>query len=126
MRGGVTTVFFKEMRDILRDRKTLLLMIVLPILVVPLLLNSLISFVMEQQKEAETEVLEYVIFGEEHAPDLAKAFAETKRFKKTTIESQEELVAAIRSDEIDFGIVIPEKAASRLCLLYTSPSPRDR
>ena len=37
---------------------------------------------MEQQKEAETEVLEYVIFGEEHAPDLAKAFAETKRFKK--------------------------------------------
>ena len=90
MRGGVTTVFFKEMRDILRDRKTLLLMIVLPILVVPLLLNSLISFVMEQQKEAETEVLEYVIFGEEHALDLAKAFAETKRFKKTTIESQEE------------------------------------
>ena len=58
MRGGVTTVFLKEMRDILRDRKTLLLMIVLPILVVPLLLNSLISFVMEQQKEAETEVLE--------------------------------------------------------------------
>ena len=114
MRGGVTTVFLKEMRDILRDRKTLLLMIVLPIVVVPLLLNSLISFVMEQQKEAETEVLEYVIFGEKHAPDLAKAFAETKRFKKTTIESQEELVAAIRSDEIDFGIVIPEKAASRL------------
>ena len=68
MRGGVTTVFFKEMRDILRDRKTLLLMIVLPIVVVPLLLNSLISFVMAQQKEAETEVLEYVIFGEEHAP----------------------------------------------------------
>ena len=58
-------------------------MIMLPIVVVPLLLNSLISFVMEQQKEAETEVLEYVIFGEEHAPDLAKAFAETKRFKKT-------------------------------------------
>ena len=114
MRGGVTTVFFKEMRDILRDRKTLLLMIVLPIVVVPLLLNSLISFVMEQQKEAETEGLEYGSFGEEHAPDLAKAFAETKRFKKTTIESQEELVTAIRSDEIDFGIVIPEKAASRL------------
>ncbi len=72
MRGGVTTVFFKEMRDILRDRKTLLLMIVLPIVVVPLLLNSLISFVMEQQKEAETEVLEYVIFGEEHAPDALR------------------------------------------------------
>ena len=54
MREGVTTVFLKEMRDILRDRKTLLLMIVLPIVVVPLLLNSLIGFVMEQQREAET------------------------------------------------------------------------
>mgnify|MGYP001398065968 FL=1 len=114
MRAGVTTVFFKEMRDILRDRKTLLLIVVLPIVVVPLLLNTMITFMMEQREEAETEVLEYVIFGEEHAPELAMAFEETKRFEKTTLETPDAIVGAIRSDEIDFAIVIPEKAAERL------------
>ena len=114
MRAGVTTVFFKEMRDILRDRKTLLLIVVLPIVVLPLLLNTMITFMMEQREEAETEVLEYVIFGEEHAPELAMAFEETKRFEKTTLETPDAIVEAIRSDEIDFAIVIPEKAAEWL------------
>ena len=101
------------MRDILRDRKTLLLMILLPIVVVPLLLNSLISFVMEQQKEAETEVLEYVIFGEEHAPDLARPLLKPSGSKKQP-SSRRKNWCFIRSDKIDFGIVIPENAASRL------------
>ena len=114
MRAGVATVFFKEMRDILRDRKTLLLIVVLPIVVVPLLLNTMITFMMEQREEAETEVLEYVIFGEEHASELAMAFEETKRFEKTTLETPDAMVEAIRSNEIDFAIVIPEKAAERL------------
>ena len=39
MKAGFQTVFFKEMKDVLRDRKTLLLMIVLPVVVVPLLLK---------------------------------------------------------------------------------------
>ncbi len=48
MKAGFQTVFFKEMKDVLRDRKTLLLMIVLPIVVVPLLLNLLIGFVIKK------------------------------------------------------------------------------
>ena len=38
MKAGFRIVFFKEMRDILRDRKTLLLMIVLPmvLLMIPI------------------------------------------------------------------------------------------
>ena len=56
MKAGFQTVFFKEMKDVLRDRKTLLLMIVLPIVVVPLLLNLLIGFVIKKEQEAKTEV----------------------------------------------------------------------
>ena len=114
MKAGFQTVFFKEMKDVLRDRKTLLLMIVLPIVVVPLLLSLLIGFVMKKEKEARTEVLEYVVFGGEFAPELAKTFEEAKGFKKVVLGSPDELVAAIREDRIDFGLVIPEQAAAQL------------
>ena len=114
MKAGFQTVFFKEMKDVLRDRKTLLLMIVLPIVVVPLLLNLLIGFVIKKEQEAKTEVLEYVVFGDEFAPELAKTFEAANGFKKVTLASPDELVAAIREDRIDFGLVIPEKTAAQL------------
>ncbi|SVB57766.1 uncharacterized protein METZ01_LOCUS210620 [marine metagenome] len=102
------------MKDVLRDRKTLLLMIVLPIVVVPLLLNLLIGFVIKKEQEAKTEVLEYVVFGDEFAPELAKTFEAANGFKKVALGSPDELVAAIREDRIDFGLVIPEKTAAQL------------
>ena len=114
MKAGFQTVFFKEMKDVLRDRKTLLLMIVLPIVVVPLLLNLLIGFVIKKEQEAKTEVLEYVVFGDEFAPELNKTFEAANGFKKVTLGSPDELVAAIREDRIDFGLVIPEKTAAQL------------
>ena len=114
MKAGFQTVFFKEMKDVLRDRKTLLLMIVLPIVVVPLLLNLLIGFVIKKEQEAKTEVLEYVVFGDEFAPELTKTFAAANGFKKVALGSPDELVAAIREDRIDFGLVIPEKTAAQL------------
>lgn len=114
MKAGFRIVFFKEMRDILRDRKTLLLMIVLPIVAVPLLLNLLIGFVMKQEEEARTEVLEYVVFGAAHAPELAKRFAAADGFEQVSLGSADELAGAIREDRIDFGLVIPEQAAARL------------
>ena len=114
MKAGFQTVFFKEMKDVLRDRKTLLLMIVLPVVVVPLLLSLLIGFVIKKEQEAKTEVLEYVVFGDEFAPELAKTFEASNGFKKVTLGSPDELVAAIREDRIDFGLVIPEKTAAQL------------
>ena len=114
MKSGFRIVFFKEMRDILRDRKTLLLMIVLPIVAVPLLLNLFIGFVLKQEEEARTEVLEYVVFGVEHAPELTKTFETSKGFKNVSLSSPDELARAIREDSIDFGLVIPEKTAGWL------------
>jgi len=114
MKAGFQTVFFKEMKDVLRDRKTLLLMIVLPVVVVPLLLSLLIGFVMKKEKEARTEVLEYVVFGGEFAPELAKTFEAAKGFKKVALGSTDKLVEAIREDRIDFGLVFSEKTAARL------------
>ena len=64
-------VYNKELRDILRDRRTLYSMILLPILLYPLLsvgIGALIGSQMEKTRAARQQI---VILGEEHDPALA-------------------------------------------------------
>ncbi|MFN7542486.1 MAG: ABC transporter permease [Acidobacteriota bacterium] len=51
----ITTVYRKEMLDLLRDRRTILSMIALPVLVFPLLFAVMTKFIGQAEKKAETE-----------------------------------------------------------------------
>ncbi len=114
MRNSIFTIYRKELRDVLRDRKTLLLIVVIPIFAVPLLINALFSFTLKTQIKASTEPLQYTIFGEEHLPDLSSAFEGSSSFEKINVESPENINQAIQDDSIKFAIVIPDAAESSL------------
>ena len=86
MRLSIPTIYLKEMKEVLRDRKTLIFMVLLPTIVVPMLMNLMIKFVVKAEKKASTETLTYTVFGTDHLPDLAGAFTEDKGFKKVTCE----------------------------------------
>ncbi len=98
------------MKEVLRDRKTLIFMVLLPTVVVPLLMNLMIKFVMKAEKKGREETLLYAVFGEEYLPELAGAFTEEKGFKKATIDSQKEIAEAIEENKIKFALIIPETA----------------
>ena len=108
MRLNILTIYLKEMREVLRDRKTLIFMVVLPTLVVPVLMNIMIGFIVRAEKKAQTETLTFAIFGAEHLPDLANAFSEEKGFEKVDIPTQEAISSAIEENKIKFGLVIPQ------------------
>jgi sodium transport system permease protein len=108
MRLNILTIYLKEMREVLRDRKTLIFMVVLPTLVVPVLMNIMIGFIVRAEKKAQTETLTFAIFGAEHLPDLANAFSEEKGFEKVDIPTQEAIASAIEENKIKFGLVIPQ------------------
>ncbi|MFZ5434276.1 MAG: ABC transporter permease subunit/CPBP intramembrane protease [Calditrichota bacterium] len=67
----VKTIFFKELRDILRDRRTLFVMIVLPILLYPLLLIGVMQITMIQLSKIAKKTSRVVIQGREYAGDLS-------------------------------------------------------
>jgi len=50
MRLNILTIYLKEMKEVLRDRKTLIFMVVLPTLVVPVLLNVMIGFLVRAER----------------------------------------------------------------------------
>ena len=68
---NILVIYLKEMREVLRDRKTLIFMVLMPTLIVPVLMNLMISFVMRVEKKARTETLTYAIFGAEFLPEIA-------------------------------------------------------
>ena len=56
MRSGVLTVFRKELLEVGRDRKTLIFMIALPLLLIPLLIQVTTDFMADAEKEAAAAV----------------------------------------------------------------------
>lgn len=107
-------VFLKELKEVLRDRRTLIFMFLVPTIIVPMLMNLLIGFTMHIQKKARTETLKYAIFGQEYLPELDKAFENEQGFEKIVISSPNDVNSAIASEQIKFAIIIPDSAKSRL------------
>ena len=109
MRLSILTIYLKDMKEILRDRKTLIFMLLLPTLVVPVLMNVMIGFISRAEKKARTETLNFAIFGAEFLPELADAFTEEKGFEKVNIPAPEAIESAISENQIKFGLVIPQE-----------------
>jgi len=114
MRLNILTIYLKEMKEVLRDRKTLIFMVALPTLVVPVLMNIMIGFIVRAEKKAQTETLTFAIFGAEYLPDLANEFSEEKGFEKVNIPTQEVIASAIEENKIKFGLVIPQTTREQL------------
>lgn len=114
MRNKIAIIYLKEIKEILRDRRTLIFMIVMPTVFVPLLMNLLVGFVYKSERKSETEVLSFAVFGSENLPQLANDFSNNKEFKQVNISSLEDVASAIKVNKIKFAIVIPEKAFEHL------------
>ncbi len=114
MLHNINAIYLKEMKEVLRDRKTLIFMLVLPTLLIPLLINGMMDFSMKSEKTANTEVISYAIFGGETLPQIAEKFAENPGFELKKIESVDAINEAIANDIIKMALVIPEDSSKKL------------
>ena len=111
---NILTIYLKEMKEVLRDRRTLVFMLIMPTVLMPLLMYLLIGFVVKADQKARTEELPYAIFGAENLPELADGFSDETDFKKVTVGNTDEIESAIEQNKIRFALVSPEKARERL------------
>jgi sodium transport system permease protein len=113
---NVWIIFRKELLDTLRDRRTIIMMIVVPILIMPLLMIGVSKLTAAQFVNAEKKNSRVVLLGVENAPDFAKKFFDAKGRYKIDLMSVPEWQKAIREDELDAVVEIPagfhEKIAS--------------
>jgi sodium transport system permease protein len=99
-RSQVFTIYRKEMLDTIRDRRTLISMIVVPLLAIPLLFLAMTKFVDVTEKKAGDEALTIAVRGANRLPGLLNALA-TAGFKPAL---RDDLEAAVENKQIAAGV----------------------
>jgi len=101
------TVYAKEMLELLRDRKTFIFTVLVPIVAMPLIFAGFGYLTSTMFKRSEVAQLTYAVFGKANAPALAARFAGEKGFREVALADEGQIKAAIDDDRIKFALVIP-------------------
>ena len=113
MKNGALIIFLKDMRDSLRNRRTLLRMLILPGLLLPFGGHYLLTFTDRHREDLNKVVLEYAVSGEQNLPDLVKLYESDSNFRRVNVP-EEQFSAAVKDKRIRFALVIPKDAGPAL------------
>ncbi len=106
--SGLGTVYKKEVRENLRDRRSLFNSVLLGPILFPILFIGLAYFTSSKQQERVEQVLEVPVVGAENAPNLV-SFLEQQGVVIQTAPADPE--AAVSSQDVQVIIRIPEEYA---------------
>ena len=104
--SGLGTVYKKEVRENLRDRRSLFNSVLLGPILFPILFIGLAYFAGSKQQERAEKVLEVPVVGAEHAPNLV-SFLEQQGLVIQAAPADPE--ASVRAQETQVIIRIPEQ-----------------
>ena len=105
MLRDIGVVYRKEMLEVVRDRKTLVFMIVLPLLLMPVLMQLVTDYMQKTEKKAQTETIEYVLLGAQDLPALGDAFARAPGFEAKSVAGPDELRGASEAARLQTGMM---------------------
>ncbi len=108
------TIYLKELLELVRDRRTFIFTVFIPVVAVPLILIGFGLLSSSMFKRASQADMAYAIFGQQHAPQLAARFAQEKGFHEIKLDRPEQIREAIASDRIKFALVIPPTLDAQL------------
>lgn len=98
----ILTIFRKELLDTLRDRRTLIMMVLFPLVLFPLILGLTMTITQRQQAKEATRHLKVGLIGAEAAPDLVAHLAATRPdFTLIPGVAPADTARLIRSDSLD-------------------------
>ena len=104
----IRTVFFKEITDNFRDRRTLLTALLMGPLFGPILFAFIINLSVKQSLSNENEALDLPVIGQENAPNLVAYLQSSNINIKEGPATREGAIDAVTNGVHDVVIVIPE------------------
>jgi sodium transport system permease protein len=104
--SGLGTVYKKEVRENLRDRRSLFNSVLLGPILFPILFIGLAYFASSKQQESVEKVLEVPVVGTENAPNLVSFLEQQGVIIQQAPDDPE---ASVKSQEVQVIIRIPEK-----------------
>lgn len=110
--ANVKTIYLKEMKESLRDRRTLISMIVVPVLLMPVLIIGIGGLSVKLIKQVQAEKAKVMILGSDHAPEVAGRIAKIERFQ--IVDYDPNFRELISDKKIRVAVEIPEAFQKRV------------
>jgi len=101
----IITIWKKELKDTIRDKRTLMSSIILPLVLMPLLIIGIGKFAVYEMQRSQEQVVKITFINETQAPELVDAIKKQDKIEIVKLEG--DVKEAARNDKIDAGIIIP-------------------
>ena len=101
-------IFKKELKDMLRDRRTIFFMVVMPFFVIFLIFNLSMRLGMNMEKRAQEKKLRVAVFPAAPLPKFLGMLQAGKKVQIDTRIARAEIDAAVNDGRIDFAIAFPD------------------
>jgi sodium transport system permease protein len=105
--ANIKTIYLKEMTESLRDRRTLISMIVVPVLLMPVLMIGIGTLTVKLMKQVEAEKAKVMIVGADRDPVLAEKISTVERFQ--IVPFHPDFKTQIVDKQIRAAVEIPDK-----------------
>jgi sodium transport system permease protein len=102
---AIRIVYGKELRDSLRDRRTIISMIVVPVVVIPLMMCAVAGLMFKTMSKAREEIPRIMIIGGENSPKALSALREANNFK--IVPTTEDFTNLIVEKKIQAAVKLP-------------------
>ena len=104
----------KEILDTTRDKRTLLMMIVMPLLLVPTLIGTLMKIESSQREKASEQKIKIHFIGEEFASDLYRSFEEMEKIVIVDDIPDDSIGVYLQKELLDAAVTIQNDHQSRI------------
>ena len=102
----IVSIFKKELIDVLRDRRTLMFMVVIPILITPLLIIGSIKFQEYQNKKSDEKILKIAYINESEDSLTKQLLSDQKGVKIIEGVPIDSIESYIKSDSLQGGLYL--------------------
>ena len=92
----------------IRDRRTIFMMVVMPLVVIPLLAITAIKLTQSQIEKAKDKELRVAVIGETAAPELFKRLSKEENFFLVTMTNADSARAMTAEQTLDGVVIIPQ------------------
>jgi sodium transport system permease protein len=116
-------IFRKELKDMLRDRRTLFFMIVMPFLVIFLIFNLSMRLGRDMEKRAQEKELRVAVYSARPLPKFLRLLQTGEKVRIDTGVPQAEIRQAVYDGRLDFALAFPEDFSETLDREGTSEVP---
>ncbi len=101
-------IFLKELKDITRDRRTMITMIVIPLLLFPLLMTIATKFTQSQVKKAQDKTLTVGVITHDNAASFRESLRNREDLTVREDIAEQDIETLIKSDSLDAVIAFGE------------------